>query len=358
MFGKEKPQTKKKPARRKKKATRRKKHSASLSWAERSFGYRYKRAFWLGGLAITLLIGLLFNHFFVVPYRNRWRAIFGDPELPANYTIHGLDVSHHQGTVDWEKVASATIGGKARVEFVFIKATEGKSHLDRKFLRNFRKAGEYGLIRGAYHYFSPDVSGDRQARYFMDNVQLEEGDLPPVLDIEELGNLAPETLRKEALEWLHLMERRFGTLPIIYTGLKFKQRYLSTPEFDRYPFWIAHYYVKKVGYSGQWKFWQHTDVGVIDGINGKVDMNVYNGSMYDLRKLTIGHEQDSDEPQQPKASQKPLSPKAHSAAKSKSLQPKSPPARSTPNTPKQNKLSTKRTKGEKRTKEMPHPKRQ
>ena len=317
VFGKDKAQTKKKPVRRKKKKTRRQKSSASLSWAERSFGHKYKRAFWIGGLAVILVYALLFNHFFVAPYRYRWRAIFGEAKLPDNYSIHGIDVSHHQGTIDWDKVATATIADDARVEFVFIKATEGKSHLDRNFQRNFRKAGQYGLIRGAYHYFSPNVSGDRQARYFMDNVQLEEGDLPPVLDIEEIGDQTPETLRKEALEWLNLMERRFGTPPIIYTGLKFKKTYLSTPEFDRYPFWIAHYYVKQLGFNGQWKFWQHTDVGTIDGITGKVDLNVYNGSMYDLQKLTIGNDSDNDEPQEKKTSPQPTQETPQSAANSK-----------------------------------------
>ena len=117
----------------------------------------------------------------------------------------------------------------------------------------------------------------------MDNVQLEEGDLPPVLDIEEIGDQTPETLRKEALECSTSWNDASALPPIIYTGLKFKKTYLSTPEFDRYPFWIAHYYVKQLGFNGQWKFWQHTDVGTIDGITGKVDLNVYNGSMYDLQ---------------------------------------------------------------------------
>lgn len=289
VFGKDKAQTKKKPVRRKKKKARRQKSSAPLSWAERSFGYAYHRAFWIGGFVAVLVLSLLFYRFIVAPYSSRWHALFGDIELPAGYTIHGLDVSHHQGNIDWEQVATTTISRDARVEFVFVKATEGKSHLDRKFQRNFRKAGQYGLMRGAYHYFSPEVSGDEQARYFMDNVQLEDGDLPPVLDIEELGALTPKKLRKEALEWLRLTEQRYGATPIIYTGLKFKQTYLDTPEFRRYPFWIAHYYVKHPRFNGQWKFWQHTDVGRIEGIRGKVDMNVYNGSMYDLRKLTIGH---------------------------------------------------------------------
>lgn len=276
-------QTKRKRARGKKPAA-----AAALSWAERSFGHGYKRVFWIGGLIAVLIYAFFFYRFFVSPYSSRWKAKFGDVTLPEGYTIHGIDVSHHQGTIDWEKLAATSIGD-ARVEFVMIKATEGRSHLDENFNDNFYRAGEHGFIRGAYHYFRPSISGDVQARYFMKQVHLEEGDLPPVLDIEEIGKLTPRKLRAEAQEWLQLVEKRYGVRPIIYTGMKFKEKYLNTPAFDRYPFWIAHYYVKKLRFKGKWKFWQHTDVGVIDGIRGKVDMNVYNGSMYDLRRLTIGH---------------------------------------------------------------------
>jgi len=143
--------------------------------------------------------------------------------------------------------------------------------LDRKFRHNFRKAQQYGLVRGAYHYFSPGISGDEQAHHFINNVPLEKGDLPPVLDVEVLGRLKPETLRREVLEWLEMMEKRFGTPPIIYTYLTFKKNYLNTPEFDRYPFWIAHYKVKKLRYKGAWDFWQHTEEGCIDGITANED---------------------------------------------------------------------------------------
>jgi lysozyme len=76
--------------------------------------------------------------------------------------------------------------------------------------------------------------------------------------------------------------------PIIYTYYKFKLRYLSSPLFDSYPYWIAHYYVDELEYDGPWKFWQHTDAGRLPGIKGHVDFNIYNGSYYDLRKMTIG----------------------------------------------------------------------
>ena len=65
-----------------------------------------------------------------------------------------------------------------------------------------------------------------------------------------------------------------------------QKNYLNTPEFDRYPFWIAHYKVKKLRYKGAWDFWQHTEEGCIDGITGKVDFNVYNGSLDDLQKVS------------------------------------------------------------------------
>ena len=77
---------------------------------------------------------------------------------------------------------------------------------------------------------------------------------------------------------------------MLFRSYKFKQQYLSAPVFDDYPYWIAHYYVDKVEYKGAWKFWQHTDTGVLPGIKGNVDLNIYNGSYYDLMRLTIGNQ--------------------------------------------------------------------
>lgn len=68
--------------------------------------------------------------------------------------------------------------------------------------------------------------------------------------------------------------------------------YLNTPDFERYPYWIAHYYVRSLTYQGKWRFWQHTDCGKIDGIKEKVDLNIYNGSMYDLKHLCIEEEEE------------------------------------------------------------------
>ena len=83
------------------------------------------------------------------------------------------------------------------------------------------------------------------------------------------------------------MEQHYHTKPIIYTYYRFKQQFLDDERFDRYPYWIAHYYVDRMEYDGPWKFWQHTDAGRLPGIRGNVDLDIYNGSYYDLLQLTI-----------------------------------------------------------------------
>ena len=201
--------------------------------------------------------------------------------------IHGIDISHYQGDIDWSKLQNATIEGQP-LGFIMIKATEGASEMDENFNDNFYQAREYGFIRGAYHFWSNKSSARDQAYYFLKQVHLEEGDLPPVLDVEyKPEERSVEDFQRDILTWLHIVEDRYHVKPIIYTYYKFKIKYLSDQRFDSYPYWIAHSYVDKVEYTGPWKFWQHTDAGRLPGIKGYVDFNIYNGSYYDLRQLTI-----------------------------------------------------------------------
>lgn len=241
---------------------------------------------WLGGVVLGAVYIYLFYAFLIAPFTGRWRGVYGVPNCPEGYSIRGIDVSHHQGNIDWDKLSKAKIGDEP-VSFVFIKATEGVGLTDKKFHYNFKRAAEVGIMRGAYHFFLADSSAELQAKHFIRTVKLEEGDLPPVLDIEQMGQATPEQLRQRARDWLDVVERHYGVKPILYTNNNFRTNYLNTPEFNAYPYWIAHYYVDTLTYQGAWKFWQHTDCGRVDGIRGKVDFNAYNGSMYDLRRLTI-----------------------------------------------------------------------
>lgn len=254
-----------------------------------SFLQRYPRwAWWIGGTAVIVLYVFLFYHFFVGPTGFRWRALYGDAEYPEGYEIHGIDISHYQGKIDWEQLKNAMIKG-CPVRFVIIKSTEGSSRLDKNFRENFNQARDFGFIRGVYHFWSNKSTAREQAYYFLDQVHLTDGDLPPVLDIEHKpADKSVEDFQRDVLTWLHIVEDKYHVKPIIYTYYKFKEQYLSAPVFEDYPYWIAHYYVDKVQYKGKWKFWQHTDVGKLPGIKGYVDFNIYNGSYYELKQLCIG----------------------------------------------------------------------
>ncbi len=244
-------------------------------------------AWWLGALLVVGAYIWAFYYFFVGPTGFRWRALYGEAKYPEGYEIHGIDISHYQGEIDWEKLSSAMIMDYP-LRFVIVKSTEGSTRLDSRFRENFTNARDYGFIRGAYHFWSNQSSARTQAYYFLDKVHLTDGDLPPILDIEyKRKEQSVEDFQQDVLTWLHIVEDRYHVKPIIYTYYKFKEQYLSAPVFDDYPYWIAHYYVEKVEYKGQWKFWQHTDAGELPGIKGSVDFNVYNGSYYDLRSLCI-----------------------------------------------------------------------
>ena len=246
-------------------------------------------AWWIGGSLVVAGYVFFFYYIFVSPFGFRWRALYGDISYPEGYEIHGIDISHHQGKINWQELKDHGMIDEFPVRFVMIKATEGATRIDPNFEDNFYQAREYGFTRGAYHFYSVHSAAKPQAAFFIRKVKLENGDLPPVLDVEHKPkNQTDEEFKQSVLQWLDIVEKHYGVKPIIYTYYKFKTRYLSDPVFDDYPYWIAHYYVDSVEYQGKLKFWQHTDVGRLPGIKGNVDFNIYNGSMYDLRKMTIG----------------------------------------------------------------------
>ena len=243
---------------------------------------------WMGGAAVVVAYIWVFYYFFVSPFGFRWKALYGDANYPEGYEIHGIDISHYQGEIDWDELRNNGMIERCPVRFVMIKATEGSTRIDDRFAENFYQAREYGFIRGAYHFWSTRSSGRAQAEHFLRQVKLEDGDLPPVLDVEHKAkDQTPEEFKESVLTWLRLVEKAYDAKPIIYTYYKFKLTYLNDSVFNDYPYWIAHYYVDSVKYEGPWKFWQHTDCGRLPGIKGYVDFNIYNGSYYDLQQLTL-----------------------------------------------------------------------
>ncbi len=209
--------------------------------------------------------------------------------IPGNYKMHGIDVSRYQSRIDWKRVKKMKVGD-VKIDFAFIKATEGSWIVDRYFGQNWTNARSAGIIRGAYHFFRPNVSPKAQAFNFMKTVSLRSGDLAPVVDIEEEDGMTRQQIRQNTKIFLDLLEKKYGVKPILYTNRDFyKNHFADLPEFDGYRFWIAHYHVAKINLPDDrdWHFWQHSDRGNVSGINEKVDFNVFNGDSADLKKLCL-----------------------------------------------------------------------
>jgi GH25 family lysozyme M1 (1,4-beta-N-acetylmuramidase) len=189
----------------------------------------------------------------------------------------GIDVSVHQGTIDWVKVAAWD------VSYAYIKATEGARLVDKKFAANWKGAGGNGIIRGAYHFFNPTKSVGEQLSNFTKTVSLEAGDLAPALDLETDGQawstLPPKERLPAVLEMLGLLEKHYGVVPVVYTNKNsIDQIFGGKPGgLTKYPLWVASFKnnpppTLPAGWA-DWKHWQYSDKGVVDGIQGNVDLD-------------------------------------------------------------------------------------
>lgn len=206
--------------------------------------------------------------------------------IPGGYSIHGIDVSRYQQTINWQEVKEMEVKG-VKIGFAFIKATEGGSHVDAQFRRNWLHAEKNNMPKGAYHFFVPGRDPKRQARNFIQIVNLKKGDLPPVLDVEIPGKISVKQMQEDVLLWLDMVEEEFGVKPILYTNISFYKKYFSKG-FEEYPLWIAHYLEpNKPRIDHKWIFWQHSETGRVNGIKSPVDFNVFQGDEDDFEALLI-----------------------------------------------------------------------
>jgi lysozyme len=208
-------------------------------------------------------------------------------DIPINYSMHGIDVSHHNGLIDWQEVKAMNVKG-ITIQFSFIKATQGVTMEDPQFPRNWKQSRKFGITRGAYHFFNEFKPGKEQAEHYIATLgDLLPGDLPPVLDIEENRGVAKEILIKEALIWLQIVESHYKIKPIIYTFVNFYENQLGSA-FDGYPFWAAHYNEKQQPRTDRsWSIWQHNEKGHVNGISTNVDFNVFKGDIFEFKRLLV-----------------------------------------------------------------------
>ena len=238
---------------------------------------------------LLILFALGAGTYFVTRYLNRPKFVrypdFGI-DIPVAYAIHGIDVSKYQSVIDWEDV-KAMQSENIKIGFGFMKATEGLENVDGRFKKNWFEAKKAGIPRGAYHFFNAGKSGKAQAENFIETVHLEPGDLPPVLDVEQIRGTSVSNLQQRVSDWVTTVEKHYKVKPIIYTNADFYENYLAG-RFDEYPLWVAHYLVKdKPRIKRNWVFWQHNETGRVNGINAFVDFNVFYGDSTDFQQLLI-----------------------------------------------------------------------
>ncbi|MBR4810129.1 MAG: glycoside hydrolase family 25 protein [Bacteroidaceae bacterium] len=245
---------------------------------------------WLVTFFLILIVSAGAYYLFLRPYFYRLRPCQGTREygvcLPSGFLYYGIDVSHHQGKIDWNKVAESSALNGYPVRFVIMKATEGSTFTDPEYLDNIRDAREAGFVCGVYHFYDPSVSPDKQAEHYINTVKLQKGDLAPVVDVERSGRSSGD-LQRELSVFMGLLESHYGVKPIIYASAKFRRRHLNSTAFDRYPFWVAHYYVVRPETAKPWIIWQFTDHASVEGINGHTDFNVFKGTEADFNALRL-----------------------------------------------------------------------
>lgn len=240
--------------------------------------------------SISYYYALYFNKFAHKKLKNSESETLRIQKIISNNLdkTYGFDISHYQNKEDikWD---SLSIGNKTiPLEFVVMRATMGNRNADKNFDEFWSSAKEHNLIRGAYHFYRADEDPVIQANNFLDNVKLESGDLPPVLDIEKIPkSKSKEKLIEDLKIWCKIVEETYGEKPIIYTYYHYYKDFLRG-EFDGYPIWLANYNdVPEPSLEDQWDFWQFTENGIVYGINSKIDLNIYNGGVWSLKSLTL-----------------------------------------------------------------------
>jgi lysozyme len=202
-------------------------------------------------------------------------------------TTKGVDVSYHNGTIDWAKVKGA---GN---EFAFVRISDGTGFHDPQFATNWAGAHAAGLVRGIYQFFRPTQDVNAQADMVIAAVGTPiPGDLPPVIDVEADGGLAPASVAAKVRAWVDRVKAATGLDPIVYTGKYFWRDQVGGPtSFAGNALWIAQYTTLCPDLTSPWNtwaFWQYSESGTVPGISGGIDLDRFNGTADELRALAGG----------------------------------------------------------------------
>ncbi len=226
------------------------------------------------GWLLAALVGAAFFISYIVYPRIEPAAFYHD--------VLGIDVSHHQGDIDWDAAAGDGVG------FAYIKASEGETFNDPRFSRNWFAAEQAGIVRGAYHFFTLCSSGKLQAENFMRVVPEDPNALPPAVDAEHMGPCSDRPAVADPAAEIDMFARmltaHYKKPPIIYTTREFHDAHLAG-KFPQTRFWIRSLMVPPRFRQSQWSFWQYHNRGLRAGISGPVALNAFGGTRAELEAL-------------------------------------------------------------------------
>ncbi|MCM1029717.1 MAG: hypothetical protein NC342_08970 [Pseudoflavonifractor sp.] len=187
------------------------------------------------------------------------------------YPVRGIDVSVHNGEIDFERVR------EAGVSFAIIKATEGTDWQDRNLTRNYARARRAGLKVGLYHFFRFNTPGRLQALNLIEATATRPVDLPLVIDIEEFGNprFTPTRQVLAKLDTCIATLTEAGHRVMLYTNKRGYQRFIEG-RYDSIPLWLSSLDEGSPDFA-PWILWQHSHRGTVEGIDGPSDLNVFTG---------------------------------------------------------------------------------
>lgn len=252
-----------------------------------------RRLFWLLVIAVITITCYQQRKYFRRAYRyithRYYKTNFKASDFPEGYAIHGIDVSHFQDVIAWDKLKAVSTGGDTiQFKFVYIKATEGLLIEDDMFDENWDEARDHNVVRGAYHYFLPDRSAKIQARRFIASVKLLPGDLPPAVDVEEVRGKSKAEIVANLKEFIAAIEEHYHVKPIIYSNLNFIEDYLAD-DFKGYNFWVAHYDQDDLVMPDSLTYiiWQHSNKADLLGINSNADADVFTGNTGQFDSLLL-----------------------------------------------------------------------
>lgn len=190
------------------------------------------------------------------------------PPRNAEAKYDGIDISSHQGYIDWAKVSS-----DKDIRFVYIKATEGATYRSPHYAHNLTQAHRHGMLVGSYHYLTSSSSIDEQfdnfSKYALEPIQ----DLIPMLDVEFRGDWSRRQLIDSVDKFCELVENHYGVKPMIYSTMEFYNRNL-TPHFNNHKLYIGRYSntEPEINWEGKYTIWQYSETGIIPGIDAYVDL--------------------------------------------------------------------------------------